>query len=122
MPLALTWYQWFTAAHVLAAVLWVGGGTLLAIYAFMTAREDNPAEMASVARKAALIGQRLFTPLAFIVLGFGFGLVENGHWGYDQFFVIFSLAGWAASALIGMFFLGPEASKLGQADADAATG
>lgn len=114
MVLALTWYQWFKAAHVLAAVLWVGGGALLATYAFMTSREDNPAEMASVARKAALIGQRLFTPLAFIVLGFGFALVENGNWGYDHFFVIFSLAGWAASALIGMLFLGPEAAKLGK--------
>ena len=30
MPLALTWYEWFKTGHVLAAVLWVGGGTTLA--------------------------------------------------------------------------------------------
>jgi uncharacterized membrane protein len=112
--LALTWYEWFKAAHVLAAVLWVGGGSLLTIYAILTLRQNTPAEMASFARKAGLIGERFFTPLSFVVLGFGFGLVENGQWGYDHFFVQFSLAGWAASALLGMLFLGPEAGRLGK--------
>jgi hypothetical protein len=30
MPLALAWYEWFKTGHVLAAVLWVGGGATLA--------------------------------------------------------------------------------------------
>ena len=37
MPLALTWYDWFKTGHVLAAVLWVGGGATLTIYALLTA-------------------------------------------------------------------------------------
>ena len=111
---AMTWYQWFKAAHVLAAVLWVGGSAMLSTYAFLTLREHNPAEMASLARKAALIGERILTPLSFIVLAFGFALVENGNWGYDHFFVIFSLAGWGFSALTGALFLGPEAKRLGK--------
>jgi len=114
MILALTWYEWFKAAHVLAAVLWVGGGAMLTIYAILTLRQNTPAETASFARKAGLIGERFFTPLSFVVLGFGFGLIENGHWGYDQFFVQFALGAWAVSALVGMFFLGPESKKLGE--------
>jgi uncharacterized membrane protein len=114
MTLALTWYQWFKAAHVLAAVLWVGGGSAIVLYALMTLRQNEPAELASLARKVSLIAERFFTPLSFIVLGFGFGLVENGNWGYDRFFVQFSLAGWGASALTGMLFLGPESAKLGK--------
>ncbi len=110
----MTWYDWFKAAHVLAAVLWVGGGAYITLYAILTLRQDSPEEMASLARKAGLIGERVFTPLSFAVLGFGFGLVENGHWGYDKFFVQFALAAWGVSALTGMFFLGPEAKKLGQ--------
>jgi uncharacterized membrane protein len=113
VALALTWYDWFKAAHVLAGVMWVGGGTVITIYALMTLRQNNPAELASMARKIGILGQRYFAPLSFIVLGFGFGLVENGNWGYDRFFVQFSLAGWGASALTGMFFLGPESNKLG---------
>jgi uncharacterized membrane protein len=116
MPLALTWYEWFKTGHVLAAVLWVGGGATLAIYAIMTQRQNTPAEMASLARKVALIGERLYTPLALIVLGFGFGLMENDQspWSYDQFFVIFALVGWGVSAATGALFLGPEAKKLGK--------
>jgi uncharacterized membrane protein len=114
--LGLTWYEWFKTLHVLAAVVWVGGGTTLVVYAFLTMRQNTPAEMASFARKAGLIGERFYTPMSFIVLAFGFGLMENSAspWTYDQFFVIFAFAGWAASTLIGVLFLGPEAKKLGK--------
>ena len=116
MPLALTWYEWFKTGHVLASVLWVGGGATLATYAILTTRQGNPAETASMARKAGLIGERFYTPLSFLVLAFGFGLMQNDQspWTYDQFFVIFALAGWADSTLIGVLFLGPEASRLGK--------
>jgi uncharacterized membrane protein len=29
MLAAITWYEWFKTAHVLAAVVWVGGGTIV---------------------------------------------------------------------------------------------
>ena len=114
MILALTWYQWFKAGHVLAAVLWVGGGAMLTLYAILTLRQNTPAEMASFARKVGLIGERVFTPLSFAVLGLGFGLVENGHLGYNHFFVVYSLAAWGASTLLGITFLGPESARLGK--------
>jgi hypothetical protein len=42
--------------------------------------------------------------------------MENGQspWTYDQFFVVFALAGWGVSAATGIFFLGPEAARLGK--------
>src|SRR5262245_11352521 len=114
MTLALTWYEWFKTGHVLAAVLWVGGGATLTIYAFLTVRKDTPAEQASMARKIGLIGERFYAPLSLLTLGLGFGLMENDQspWSYDQFFVIFALAGWAVSFVTGAFFLGPEAKRL----------
>ena len=116
MPVALTWYEWFKAGHVLAAVVWVGGGTTLAVYAILTQRQNTPEEMASLARKAALIGERFYTPMSLLVLLLGFGLLENDQspWTYDQFFVIYALVGWGVSAATGIFFLGPEAKRLGK--------
>jgi uncharacterized membrane protein len=113
MPLALTWYEWFKTGHVLAAVLWVGGGATLTIYAFLTVRRDTPEEQASMARKIGLLGERFYAPLSLLVLGFGFGLMENGQspWSYDQFFVVFALVGWALSFVTGAFFLGPESKR-----------
>jgi uncharacterized membrane protein len=98
MPLALTWYDWFKAGHIIAAVLWVGGGTTLGIYAILIPRQNAPEELASFSRKAALIGERVYTPLSLLVLAFGFGLMENdlSPWTYDQFFVIF---GWSVGPL-----------------------
>jgi hypothetical protein len=79
-------------------------------------RQNTPAELASFACKAALTGERVYTPLSLLVLAFGFGLMENAQspWSYDQFFVIFALVGWAVSAATGAFFLGPEAARLGK--------
>ncbi|HEY7692226.1 MAG TPA: DUF2269 family protein [Gaiellaceae bacterium] len=116
MPLALTWYEWFKTGHVLAAVLWVGGGATMTIYALLTLRQNTPAEMASLARKIGLLGERFYAPLSVLVLALGFGLMENGQspWSYDQFFVVFALVGWALSFVTGAFFLGPESKKLGK--------
>ena len=65
------------------------GAPRSATYAILTTRQGNPAEMASMARKAGLIGERFYTPLSLLVLAFGFGLMENDQspWTYDQFFV-----------------------------------
>ena len=114
--LALTWYEWFKSAHVLAAVIWVGGGATLTLYALLTLRQSDPSEQASMARKIGLIGERVYSPLSLLVLALGFGLMENGQspWSYDQFFVVFALAGWAVSAATGIFFLGPESKRLGK--------
>jgi uncharacterized membrane protein len=37
-----SWYLAFKAVHVLAAVLWVGGGTLLAVLAITAERDPDP--------------------------------------------------------------------------------
>jgi uncharacterized membrane protein len=79
VTVALTWYEWFKAGHVLATVLWVGGNATLSMYAFLTQRQNDPAEMARLARTAALIGERVYTPLSLLVLAFGFGLMENSQ-------------------------------------------
>jgi uncharacterized membrane protein len=114
--IAVTWYQWFLTAHILAAVIWVGGGTTLAILALLTVRLDDPVRLAQLAKQAGWVGERIYTPMSLVVLAFGFALIENGQspWTYDLTWVQIALAGWAVSSLVGLFYLGPTAKKLGK--------
>lgn len=113
--LAIAAYEWFLAAHLLAAVVWVGGGATVQVLAVLATRSKQAEHMARFAREAELVGMRVFLPASLLVLGFGFALVEEGHWGYDQFFVQLGLAGSGASAAVGIFFLGPEAGRIAKA-------
>ena len=109
---AISVYNVFLAAHVLAAVAWVGGGATLTLLAFLTARDHDPVQMVHFAKRAAFCGQYLYGPASLIVLAFGLAMVERGNWGFDHFWVQFGLAAWGASFLVGMFFLGPQSAKL----------
>jgi uncharacterized membrane protein len=115
--LALTWYDWFKAGHVLVAVLWVGGGATLALLAIMTLRMNDPLRVAQFAHQAGKVGERLYTPASLLVLLFGIGLMTNDQspWDWDMTFVQIALAGWALTFLVGFFYIRPTAAKLAKA-------
>lgn len=115
--LALTWYDWFKAGHVLVAVLWVGGGATLALLALMTLRMNDPVRVAQFAHQAGKVGERLYTPASLLVLLFGIGLMTNDQspWDWDMTFVQIALAGWALTFLVGFFYIRPTAAKLASA-------
>ena len=115
--LALTWYDWFKAGHVIVAVLWVGGGATLGLLALMTLRLNDPLRMAQFAHQAGKIGELLYTPSSLLVLLFGIGLMTNDQspWDWDMTFVQIALAGWALTFLVGFFYIRPTAAKLAKA-------
>ena len=110
--LATTTYQWFLAGHILAAVIWVGGGTTLAVIGTMTLRMKDPHQLALFAKTAGLIGERLYTPMSLLVLLFGIGMIHNGDLGWDYTWLRIALAGWALTTLVGIFWIRPTAAKL----------
>ena len=112
--LALTWYQWFLAGHVLCAVIWVGGGTTLTVLAMMTLGMKDPLRLAQFAHQAGTVGERLYTPMSLLVLAFGAAMLTNDQspWDWDTTFVQIALAGWALSFLVGFFWIRPAAAKL----------
>jgi uncharacterized membrane protein len=110
--LAVTTYGWFKAAHVLAVVMWVGGGVMLTLLGLMTIGLQDPIRLAQFAKQVAFLGGVYFPPLSLMVVGLGFGLVEKGDWGYDPAWIQIGIAGWAASFILGAGYLGPHAKKL----------
>jgi len=110
--LAVTTYEWFKAAHVLAVVMWVGGGVMLTLLGLMTIGLRDPIRLAQFATQVSFLGGVYFPPLSLMGVGRGFGLVEKGDWGYAPTWIQIGIAGWAASFILGAGYLGPRAKTL----------
>jgi uncharacterized membrane protein len=106
------WYAIFRVTHVVLAVFWVGGGLTLTVLGLRAERLDDPREIATLARQAGFIGEKFFAPTGLVVLLMGIGLVINGHLGWNHFWVIFALIGYAATFVTGVAVLSPLGKKV----------
>jgi uncharacterized membrane protein len=107
----ITTYQWYLAVHILAAVVWVGGDVMLQALAWRVLHADDPRRMVGFTADVAWVGTRLLVPASLVLVVFGFLLVHEGSWPY-AFWVVAGIVVWAASALTGSLFLGPEAGRI----------
>ena len=108
-----SWYVAFKAVHVVAAVLWVGGGTLLAALVITAERDPDPARLLGVARQAEWAA-RIFIPASFTVLAMGIAMTINGDLDWGQFWLVFGLIAWGISTAIGIGFLTPRIKQLNE--------
>jgi uncharacterized membrane protein len=106
------WYAIFRVVHVVVAVFWVGGGLTLTILGLRAERLEDPAEMATLARQAAFVGEKLFAPAGLIVLLMGIGMVINGQLGWGHFWVVAGLIGYAVTFVTGVAVLSPLAKRI----------
>jgi uncharacterized membrane protein len=106
------WYSVFKTVHVLFAVIWVGGGTLLMFLALFAERRQDPVELATIARQAAFVGERIFAPSGLIVVAMGIAMIINGDLEWGQFWVVAGLVGYAATFINGLAVLSPNAKKV----------
>jgi uncharacterized membrane protein len=104
----------FKLVHVVGAVAWVGGGLTLTILAARAERSSNPIEMATIARQAAFVGERVFAPIGLIVFLAGIAMVINLHWGWGTTWIVIGLVGYVLTFLTGLLVLGPQAKRVGQ--------
>lgn len=110
--LAVTTYEWLKSAHVIAAVMWVGGDVMLTLLALMTLGLRDPVRLAQFVKQVSFLGRSYIPILSLMVVGFGFGLAEKGDWSYSTTWIQIGIAGWAATFLIGAGYLGPTAGKI----------
>jgi uncharacterized membrane protein len=108
------WYALFKWVHVTGAVVWVGGGLTLTILAMRAERSSDPREMATIARQAAFIGERVFAPVGMLVFLMGIAMVINLHWGWGTTWIVIGLGGYVITFLTGILVLGPQAKRIGQ--------
>ena len=106
------WYYTFKAVHVAFAVIWLGGGFMLTVLGIIAERENDAEGLAAVARQAALVGDRLFSPSSGIVLAAGIAMMINPNWGWNHFWVVAGLVGFASTFVTGVFVLSPRSRRL----------
>jgi uncharacterized membrane protein len=105
-------YSVYKMIHVLAAVVWVGGGASVTVLALLTEREGDPKALVSLGHKVEFMATRIFIPSSLVVLVFGILMMIKGDLDWGQFWVIVGLLGFAATFLTGVVFLGPQTKKL----------
>jgi uncharacterized membrane protein len=110
------WYGAFKTFHVLFAVIWIGGGFLISALAFIAELENDVEGRTVLAKQAAAVSMRIFTPASLIVLVFGILMMVNDTgkllWDWGSFWVTFGMLGFIATFVIGFFVLGPAAKRM----------
>lgn len=111
------WFALFKWIHVSVAVFWVGGGLVLTVLGLKAEVSDDPNEIATLARWAAWVGEKLFAPAGLVVLAMGIAMLIHGngslvHWG--KFWVIVGLVGYASTFVTGIAFLAPQAKQVAE--------
>jgi uncharacterized membrane protein len=100
--------------HVLFAIVWVGGGVAFNIFATRAVRSGDGPRIATFAREAEFVGQRVFFPSAVLVLLFGIFATLKGHLGFTDTWILLGLIGIGFTIVTGSTFLGPESKRIGE--------
>jgi uncharacterized membrane protein len=106
------WYALFKTVHVIFAVVWVGGGTILTLLGLVAERRRDAAEIATIARQAAFVGERVFAPAGLIVFAMGIAMMLNTNWGWGEFWIVAGLVGYASTFVTGTVVLTPLAKSV----------
>jgi uncharacterized membrane protein len=108
-------YEVMKTIHVLAAVVWVGGGVTTQVYAARIRSQQDPVKLASFAKDIEWVGLRVYTPASLIVLLLGIGMVleSSGPPDFSDLWIVLALVGIGFSIVIGAGYLGPTSGKLG---------
>jgi uncharacterized membrane protein len=118
----VSWYEFLLFVHVAGAVVWLGGGLFVQVYGTAVERGGDRAEMAAFAGRVGTLGERLFVPASLVVVLAGVGLMLDGDFGWGQLWVVYALAAFAGSFVVGVGVLSPLAKRIPRVGAETAEG
>ena len=107
----MTGFQEFLlAAHILAAVVWVGGSiTMLLLGAYLRSRDINT--RVDYTRWTEWLAPRLFAPASIVVIIAGPLLASELDLDFSEAWINIGFIGWTISFLIGIGFYPREGKK-----------
>ena len=109
----MTLEPWLHLAHILGAIIWVGGGVMLSLVGVRARQSEDPSLIKEFARMLSFVGLRVLTPAVVAVLVSGIWLVLAGsEWDFTQLWVLFGLGAFVLDFLIGAIYLSRIAIQL----------
>src|SRR5574341_176472 len=109
----MTLEPWLHLAHILGAIIWVGGGLMLSLVGVRARQSEDPSLIREFARMLSYVGLRVLTPAVVAVLVSGIWLVLSGsEWDFTQLWVLFGLGAFVVAFLIGALYLSRIAIQL----------
>jgi uncharacterized membrane protein len=103
-------YLLLKLVHILGAIIWVGGASVLALLVvILDRRGDDEATMTGVSY-VALLGNRVFAPLGLLTILTGLVLAWLGDWGFAAWTVL-AAAIVLCTFLLGAMVLGPTCER-----------
>ena len=106
-------FQTLKFIHVMSAIIWVGGGIFVQIYATKLKKANDPMRLAGFAKDVSTLGQALFAPASGMVTLMGITMViYSPNIYFSETWIIVGLVGAVATFITGAFFIGPTAGKL----------
>jgi uncharacterized membrane protein len=110
----MTWYTFFKSVHVITAVIWVGGATIIQGYAFRILGARDGKRQADFAKDTEVIGSRVFIPASPLRFLAAIGMMINLDLPWGQNWIVLGLIAFGLSFLIGVAFLSPESGRLAE--------
>lgn len=110
----MTLYEWLVLIHMVMAVIWIGGGTIMNILAFRVRRENDPDRLVAFGRDVEWISLRVFTPASIVLIIVGIWAASEGNWDFGDAWISIGLTGFALSFLAGILYFGPESGRIGK--------
>jgi uncharacterized membrane protein len=95
-------YDWLLFAHILSAMLWIGGIVVLAALVLRTVRAGEPGGVGRFVGQLRAIGPPVLAPPPVVLIASAVWLVaDSDTWGFDQLWIQLALALFGAAFLIG---------------------
>ena len=101
--IAAALYDWLLFGHIVAAMVWVGGGVVLAVLAVRVLRAGDAGRRRALRRQPARrSGRAVLAPATVAVLGLGIWMVlDSAAWDFGQLWVQLALGLFGGAFVIG---------------------
>lgn len=106
-------YEFMLFVHVLAAVIWVGGGVALNVLGTRLVKTSNADAVAGFAGQSAFIGSRIFAPASLLLFLAGVVMTLD-RWAFEDLWIAIGVAGFLYSFITGAAIIGPLSGRTGK--------